>query len=189
MTIPAFNLRKEAEIVGFAAATCWEGEVFRSVRREICFKAYHVGNAIGFKLDQEFVADYGIFFDPNEEYLVGVLTDNMPEIPWSTFRFHRKLDQSGIDVYGPDHKRVVARIVVRRYEGKKITDLSPGSLGPTVITMAEGRAKLALLAEQQRFESGGVLPGAERILSGEGKMTSGEMQTPSGEILETGESL
>lgn len=129
-----------SQVISFAEESCWNGEDFRHIRRKVVFKVFSIGKKLGPKFEQEFTADYGLWWDGEDEVLLYHLEGLSLPVNWRGMIFHKKLDQSGIDVYDADTDRLVARIEVRRYEGRKLTeDLT--DLGPNVTMLAEWRRK------------------------------------------------
>lgn len=63
--------------------------------------------------------DYGIFFDPDDEYLVAVLNSNVPEIDWSEMVFHRVMDSSRIFITPMDDFQEIAELKLRGADNRR----------------------------------------------------------------------
>lgn len=63
--------------------------------------------------------DYGIFFDPDDEYLVSVLNSNVPEIDWSEMVFHRAMDSSRIFITPADDFQEIAELKLRGADNRR----------------------------------------------------------------------
>ena len=124
-------------VVSFAEESCWDGETFRSVRREVVFVI--VGHAIqtGKMIRAEFRADYGVFWDQEDEWLIALLTEALPAIDWGWFVYHKKMDQSGIFIVNPDTGQTVGSIYPR---GRTKQKLSGENLAANVVPLARGHA-------------------------------------------------
>lgn len=130
-----------AEVVSFAEETCWSGEDFRHVRKKVGFRIYSIGRHLGDKIDAEFIADYGLWWDQNDEILLFHLNEVAPTVHWRDKVYHKKMDMSGIDIYDPDSDMLVARVEVRAYEGRRL-DAVDDSLGGNVISFKDAGAKI-----------------------------------------------
>lgn len=120
-----------SQVYSFAEESCWRGEDFRHVRKEVVFKVFSIGRSLGDKFSREFQADYGLWWDQEDEILLQHLRELDLPVRWDDLVFHKKIDQSGIDVYNPESDRLVARIEVRRYEGRRL-DPANDDFGPNV---------------------------------------------------------
>lgn len=104
-----------SRVFKFAEEACWDrSDRFRQVRKSVRFRIVSVGKIGDVRLNECFDADFGIFYDPEDEWLIGILSDLQPTIAWSQFVFWKKTDHSGVDVIDPADDRVVAKIVVNR---------------------------------------------------------------------------
>ncbi len=114
---------QEATIFSFAEETVWNGEDFRSKRKRVDFRVFSVGRALtGEKIDVGFSADYGLWWDQDDEVLMWHLEGLGLSVKWRDLVFHKKMDKSGIDVFDPETDALVARIEVRAYEGRRLSD-------------------------------------------------------------------
>lgn len=135
-------------VVSFAEESCWDGETFRSIRREVVFVI--AGHAIqsGRVVRAEFRADYGVFWDGEDEWLIALLKETVPDIDWGWFVFHKKLDQSGISVINPESGKVVGSIYPR---GRTKQKLSGENLAANVVPISYGLvARANRLAKEAR---------------------------------------
>ena len=108
-------------VVSFAEESCWDGERFRSVRREIVFVV--AGHAIqtGKMIRHEFRSDFGIFYDVDDDLLIQILREELPAVDWGWFVYHKKLDHSGISIINPDNGKVVGSIYPRGRTRQKLS--------------------------------------------------------------------
>lgn len=142
-------------VVSFAEESCWDGETFRSIRREVVFVV--AGHAIqsGRVVRAEIRADYGIFWDGEDEWLIALLSESLPDIDWGWFVYHKKLDQSGIWIINPDSGKKVGSIFLR---GRSTQRLSGENAAANVVPIQEGvrirgeRACRAKAREDRRRE-------------------------------------
>lgn len=140
------------QVFSFAEESCWDGEVFRSVRREVVFVL--AGHAIqtGVAIRLEFTADYGLWYDFEDVVLIEMLKEIRPDINWGWFVYHKKLDHSGIHIYNPDTGKVVGSIYPR---GRTRQKLSGENMAANIVPIAKGyeyRAKR--LAKEQDSNDG-----------------------------------
>lgn len=124
-----------SEVRSFVESTCWRGDQFLSVRKQVVFRvrstrwfkpsAVVAGIPIQnarVEIDTELVADYGVWYETDNEYLRASLQEQMEiQLDWGAYVYHTKLDHSGIDVIDPETDRVVMKIQVRRYTGKSLS--------------------------------------------------------------------
>lgn len=141
-----------SEIVSFAEESCWNGEDFRSRRKQVGFRVYSIGRHLGEeRIDSEFTADYGLWWDQDDEVLLFHLEGISPSVPWREFVYVKKMDHSGIDIFNPDGDMLVARVEVRAYEGRRLEAVDQ-ELGANVISFASAGAAVlrrrALSTEQ-----------------------------------------
>ena len=123
-----------SNVLSFVEESCFSGETFRSVRRQINFTLTSYGNRLGLSLKSDFLADFGLYYDYTEVFLRDILAQNFGSVDWDDFVFHNKIDHSGIDVIEVETTKVVGSIHVRRSSNLKL----PGEiLGANVITWAK----------------------------------------------------
>jgi hypothetical protein len=103
-----------SNVVSFAEESCFSGETFRSVRREVVFTVHIYGLGPEKMLKQDFSADNGIWYDHTDEYLIQILENQVAGPDWGGFVFHPKMDQSAIELIDTDTNKVVGIIHVRR---------------------------------------------------------------------------
>ena len=118
-------------VVSFAEESCWDGERFRSVRREIVFVI--AGHAIqtGKMIRHEFRSDFGIFYDVDDELLIEILREELPAIDWGWFVYHKRLDHSGISIINPDSGKVVGSVYPRGRKRQKLSgEIAGGNITP-----------------------------------------------------------
>ena len=118
------------EVVSFAEESCWSGDQLRSIRREIYFSVVCYGKPFQSKLTFEFLSDYGIWYDYDDDMLLEILQEHVPDVEWGWFVYHKKMDHSGIDIINPDENQVVGFIEVRKRSSQP---LSGENLGGTVM--------------------------------------------------------
>jgi hypothetical protein len=99
-------------VVSFAEESCWDGERFRSVRREIVFV----------------VAGFAI--SPGKS-----IRGDIPSVDWGWFIYHKKIDHSAILIYHPETGKVVGSIYPR---GKTRQKLSCENNGANVVPISYG---------------------------------------------------
>lgn len=104
-----------SKVFRFAEESCWDrSDRFRQVRKSVRFRIVTIGKIGDARLNDCFDADYGIFYDPEDEWLISILSDLCPRVSWGRYVFWKKTDHSGVDVIDPSDDRVVAKIVVNR---------------------------------------------------------------------------
>lgn len=128
-------------VVSFAEETCWNGEDFRAFRKKVTFRVYSIGRNLGEKIEAEFEADYGLWWDQEDVVLLFHLNELRPDVNWRDMVFYKKMDQSGIDIFDPDTDRLVARIEVRAYEGRRLEFVNQ-ELGVNVIPFHAAAAEV-----------------------------------------------
>lgn len=149
-----------SSVVSFAEESVWDGERFRSIRREIVFVVQLNNVPIeGQKSSRhEFRADFGIFWDVEDDWLIQILREEIPGPEWGWYVYHKKLDQSGISVINPDSGRTVGTIYPR---GRTKQKLSGEIAGANIVPIAMGKeyraARLQREADRakRRRERGG----------------------------------
>ena len=101
-------------IASFAEESCWDKDQFRQVRKSVTFRIFSPGKIQGIRVDHAFEADFGVWYDPGDEYLIAKLTDLGLGINWGRLIYWKKLDHSEIEVFShEDDERPVAFIRVR----------------------------------------------------------------------------
>jgi hypothetical protein len=136
-----------SQVLSFAEESCWDGDRFRSVRREIVFVVS--GHAIipGKVVRREFRADFGLWYDSDDEWLIDLLRETDAEINWDWFVFWRKLDHSAIMIHHPETGKVVGQIYPR---GRTKQKLSGEILGGNITPIAKGEEyRAARLAREE----------------------------------------
>lgn len=108
-------------VVSFVEETCFSGETFRSVRREIQYSIVGYGKGLGREFREDFPCDNGIWYDYEDKYLLSILEEKWPDINWGWFVLHKKMDHSAIEIIDPDSGNIVGSIHVRRGTGKKLS--------------------------------------------------------------------
>ena len=139
-----------SNVMSFAEESCWKGDEFRSVRREVVFVI--AGHAIqtGVAIRHEFRADYGLWYDQEDEILLAILREERPDVDWGFFVYHKLMDHSGIHIYHPDSGKVVGSIYPR---GRTRQKLSGENVGTNVTAIGKGieyRAKRLAQEESAR---------------------------------------
>lgn len=107
-------------VSSFAEESCWNDQTFRPVRKAVTFRIESVGKIQGTRVDHVFEADFGLWYDPDDQYLLAKLDGLELDVSWRRYVFWKKLDHSQIDVLEVgDEERVVATIKVR---GRSVGD-------------------------------------------------------------------
>lgn len=101
-------------VVSFVEETCFSGETFRSVRREIQYTIVGYGKGLGREFKEDFPCDNGIWYDYEDKYLLSILDERWPDIQWGGFVLHKKMDHSAIEIIEPESGKIVGSIHVRR---------------------------------------------------------------------------
>lgn len=127
------------EAISFAEHTCWKNEDFRHVRKPVMFRLYHVGKHLGHSFDVEFESDYGVWYQQDDDLLIWHLQQAHPHVDWAALIYHRRWDHTGIDICEPDEDKLVARMVVRQFQGSPEEVLS-ADLGANVVRFDDWRA-------------------------------------------------
>jgi hypothetical protein len=140
-----------SQVVSFAEESCWEGERFRTIRRQIVFVLSGFGTTLKKSIRREFTADFGLWYDVDDEWLIEILRREEPDVDWGYFVFFKKTDHSAIIVHHPETNEIVANIVPR---GRTRRRLSCENSGANVIHISVGREYRAarLEREAQRAE-------------------------------------
>lgn len=124
-----------SNVVSFAEESCFSGETFRSVRREVVFTVHIYGLGPEKMLKQDFSADNGIWYDHTDEYLIQILENQVAGPDWGGFVFHPKMDQSAIELIDTDTNKVVGIIHVRRGKTPTNPELSGENSCGNVVSM------------------------------------------------------
>jgi hypothetical protein len=122
-------------VVSFAEESCWDGERFRSVRREIVFVVAGFAISPGKSIRGEFRADFGLWYDLDDDLLIQILVRDIPSVDWGWFIYHKKIDHSAILIYHPETGKVVGSIYPR---GKTRQKLSCENNGANVVPISYG---------------------------------------------------
>lgn len=85
----------------------------------------------------EFEADYGVFYDVDDDWLIDILRRHIPQIDWGWLTYHKAIDHSGINLINPDSGRVIGQIYPR---GSR-SQVAAGELPDGVASMATWRKK------------------------------------------------
>lgn len=110
----------ESRVFDYAEGTIWDKhERLRNKRVTACFVLTTFVTVNGRLLRREIYVDYGIFFDPDDEYLVAVLNSNVPEIDWSEMVFHRAMDSSRIFITPVDDFQEIAELKLRGADNRR----------------------------------------------------------------------
>lgn len=108
-------------VVSFVEETCFSGDTFRSVRREITYSIIGYGKGLGREFREDFACDNGIWYDYEDKYLLSILDERFPDINWGWFVLHKKMDHSAIEIIEPESGKIVGSIHVRRGEKGKLS--------------------------------------------------------------------
>jgi hypothetical protein len=115
-----------SNLVSFAEESCFSGDTFRTVRREIVFTVVGFGNRMGVPIKEDFVADYGLWYDYDDNMLLEILSNQFPQVQWAHYIYHKLLDHKGISIVDPDNDQVVGNICVRRASSLKLSSETQG---------------------------------------------------------------
>lgn len=110
-----------SNVLSFVEESCFSGDQFKSIRREIIFTVTGFGKNLGRLIKSDFSADFGLWYDYEDKYLIEILNDSFPDIPWGWFVFHKKMDHSSIQILHPETTTVVGSIHVRRGTNQKLS--------------------------------------------------------------------
>ncbi len=120
----------------FAEESCWDGENFRSIRREVVFVVEGHAIVTGRRIRHEFVADFGLWYDYEDEVLMSILNEEVPDVDWGWYVFHKLTDHSAIRIYNPDDGKIVGSIRVRGRPNRKLSgEITAANITP----IAQGR--------------------------------------------------
>ena len=95
---------------------------------------------------RDFRADFGLWYDVDDDCLIQILQDNDPDIRWDWFVYFKKLDHSAILIIHPETNKVVGQI---RPRGGTRQKLSREILGANVVPISYGRECRARRAERE----------------------------------------
>lgn len=139
-----------SNVLSFAEESCWDGETFRSIRIPVVFVV--AGHAIqtGKAVRHEFVADYGLWYDYDDEVLLHILKEGRPDIDWGWFVYHKRMDHATISMINPDTGKVVGSIYVR---GRAKQKLSGEILPANVVSIQHGHVVRQRRAEREQRRS------------------------------------
>jgi hypothetical protein len=98
------------------------------------------GHAIktGKAIRHEFTADFGLWYDEEDEWLIQILQDEYPAIEWGYFVYFKKIDYSAILIIDPEDNKVVGSIYPR---GRTKQKLSGENTAANITSMAVFREK------------------------------------------------
>lgn len=131
-------------VLSFAEESCWDGERFRTIRRPVIFVLAVNIPTHGF-IRHEFEADFGVFYDVDDTWLVDLLNEQIPQVDWGWAIYHKKIDHSAIMIHNPDSGRVMGQIFPRGTKNQQIS----GDLPEGVASMDKWRECL----EKRRVEN------------------------------------
>lgn len=137
-------------VVSFAEESCWDGDRFRTVRREIHFVLIGFSTVLPKTIRREFTADFGLWYDVDDEWLIQILQREAPEINWSYYVYFKKLDHSAINIYHPESGEVVGAVVPR---GRTKRKLSGENAGANVVPISKGREIREQRARREQSEA------------------------------------
>jgi hypothetical protein len=127
-----------SQVLSFAEESCWDGERFRTIRREIVFvvTGFQIRDAHGESIRREFRADFGLWYDVDDDWLIQILKREEPSIRWDWFVYHKKLDHSAIIIHDPNTGKALGQIYPR---GRTKQKLSGENSGANITTIAKGK--------------------------------------------------
>lgn len=113
----------QATVHSFLEDGCHDkNEQIKRFLNPVVFRLFSVGGALGPRVDVTFVADYGIYYDSDDNPLIQCLLAAEPAVDWGRMIYQRLHDKPRVDVINAETGRVVARIETRRYFGRQITE-------------------------------------------------------------------
>jgi len=127
-----------SNVLSFAEESCWDGDKFRSIRREIHFVVEGHAIQTGVAIRHEFAADFGLWYDEEDEWLLQILKEFYPAIEWGYFVYFKKIDHSAIMIIDPDSDKIVGSIFPR---GRTKRKLSGENRAANIVSMAEFKEK------------------------------------------------
>jgi hypothetical protein len=75
----------------------------------------------GKSIKGEFKADFGLWYDVDDDLLIQILVREIPDVNWSWFIYHKKLDHSAILIHNPENGKVVGSIYPRGRRKQKLS--------------------------------------------------------------------
>ena len=147
-----------SSVVSFAEESCWDGERFRSVRREIVFVLMGLSSRLPRTIRREFTADFGLWYDVDDEWLIQILRREAPEIDWGYYVYFKKIDHSAINIFDPDSGELVGAVVPR---GRTKRKLSGENAGANVIPISKGEEYRDRRLRKEHSEGAGSPDGSE----------------------------
>jgi hypothetical protein len=121
-------------IKSFAEESCWDGEQFRSIRRPVIFVVELWYPQL--LNNHEFTADFGVFFDPHDEWLIDILKREIPGPPWDWYVYWKKPDHSSINLLNPETNADLGSI---RPRGALNPEISGERLPEGIVSLAAWR--------------------------------------------------
>lgn len=104
-------------VSSFAEEICWVGDQRRVSKKEVVFRVTSIGKIQGWRVDFELRASYDLWYDPDDEALIDVLSSQAQWIDWGALIFYKKPDHSAIVIFDPAEDRELGQITVRRRMG------------------------------------------------------------------------
>lgn len=89
-------------------------------------------------LTHEFAADFGLWYDEEDEWLIAILTKEIPDVEWGYFVYFKRLDHSEILILNPENNRTIGSIYPR---GRTKQKLSGENTTANIVSMADFREK------------------------------------------------
>lgn len=133
-----------AELLSYVEQTCHgPDDQLLAELQPVTFRLFSVGRGLGKRVDTSFTADYGLYYDSDDDRLISLLQYAVPEVNWFHNKvYHRWLDKSRIQVLNGNTGGLVAQIETRRYMGKAVKPdaVERGEYGPGVLTLSQLRA-------------------------------------------------
>lgn len=138
-----------SNVVSFVEESCWDGETFRSIRREVVFVV--AGHAIrsGQVVRHEFRSDFGLWYDFDDTVLLSILQEERPDVDWGRFVYHKKMDHSGIHIIDAESDKVVGSIYPRGRTRQRLLGEEGGVNVTPIAKGREYREKRRVAAEEQ----------------------------------------
>lgn len=149
------QVQPQAVFYNYAEEVCHQQDNLRPVRQPVVFRVYSIGRGLRAKVDCEFESDYGIYYDPDDTYLIAALQRAVPQVNWIHNKvYHRIWDYSRIQILDAETGGLIGQIETRRYMGRKIKPESvrAGLYGPKVINLEDLRAARELRAQREAVE-------------------------------------
>lgn len=130
--------RAQAVVHNFLEDSCHDkNDQLKRFLNPVVFRLFSVGGALGPRVDVAFTANYGIYYDPDDNPLIQCLLVAEPGIDWGRMTYHRRHDRPRVEVINTETGKVVARIETRRYFGRQITEkaVQDGRYGENVVCL------------------------------------------------------